>query len=653
MPVTTVMKSSTPVSTVSSLDTNHASTAVQSGPYTKAQFQNTMEGSRSVKSIQEVEQLLRDYPAALELFRTGRYKVKVKYESDVERVILVEKRASKIASNHETKTHGTQQQNQSHYYVSTNLEKMREDLKKERDSERSRSRTHSQDHIAPPPPPPPITTTSVTDDNILSQATTSSMRMTSNIQPKVDNHRTTSNEQDVSVTSQRKQQQQQQQQQQQPQQQQQHTHHRTNSRESPFNVSQSKHKGKKSSRDHARALVPYVPNANQPQYMWPQSRPVQHYYSNPVLPQQSQPSNIYMPPSFLPQQNPLYQQPYYYGQQPPALSYQKPSVYPTSSTAKSVRNIDNSNTHPTRNHPLSPQTNKNPNRGTTHPTSFHTFYPNQQQQQYQSTQPIYQSQIPIPISAPWSATAHKRTDPVVNNNNNQQHHVHRESRRSSKHRAHSVETGPRNQPPIRYYNQSEQQAPPMTTESHHHHHHHHHHRSHQTSAPVNTIVPSVEPVKEQNIPLKEPMTVVNNGSSGDRLTIRQLNEIFLRTEPSGRLPFTTLPNILQRFGISLAESDLTSAARDLQYNINEPISARRLVHILVRLGKIAKSTHQQQQQQQQPQQQPQQQHQHQQPAISPIMLPEDREVTDIMTQNRVGGATSTHIHSSTHPNHWY
>ncbi|CAM2727298.1 unnamed protein product [Rotaria socialis] len=69
--------------------------------------------------------------------------------------------------------------------------------------------------------------------------------------------------------------------------------------------------------------------------------------------------------------------------------------------------------------------------------------------------------------------------------------------------------------------------------------------------------------------------------------------------------------------------------------VNEPISARRLVHVLVKLGKISKSTDQQQ------------------PTASPLMLPEDREVIDIMTQSRSIGAASSHIHSSIHPNSWY
>ena len=61
----------------------------------------------------------------------------------------------------------------------------------------------------------------------------------------------------------------------------------------------------------------------------------------------------------------------------------------------------------------------------------------------------------------------------------------------------------------------------------------------------------------------------------------------------------------------------------------EPLSARRLVHVLVDLGKIAKSTQQQQQQR---------------PAASPVILPEDREVNDIMTQRRAVGVSSSPSH---------
>ncbi|CAF5183468.1 unnamed protein product, partial [Rotaria magnacalcarata] len=35
-----------------------------------------------------------------------------------------------------------------------------------------------------------------------------------------------------------------------------------------------------------------------------------------------------------------------------------------------------------------------------------------------------------------------------------------------------------------------------------------------------------------------------------------------------------------------------SAAKELQYNLNELVSARRLVHLLIKLGKITKSNQQ-------------------------------------------------------------
>jgi hypothetical protein len=258
--------------------------------------QNTMEGSRSVKNPKEIEQLLRDYPAALELYRTGRYKVKIKNEADIERVILVEKRTNKNPTTNGTKTNDLQQ----NLDVSLNVSKIKEDIKKEP----SRSRTHSRDRTVP--------TTSVTDNNALVQTTTSSIRMPSNTQPKVDNHRTPSKEREVSITSQSKQQQQQQEQ----------THRRSHSHDSRSKLSHSKRKGKKSNRDYQNAIVPYVPNVYPVGNIWQHSRGLQPYYSNPILTHQQPMSNIYSP--YMSQQNPFFQQPYYYGQQPfPAVVYQK------------------------------------------------------------------------------------------------------------------------------------------------------------------------------------------------------------------------------------------------------------------------------------------------------------------------------------------
>jgi hypothetical protein len=83
--------------------------------------------------------------------------------------------------------------------------------------------------------------------------------------------------------------------------------------------------------------------------------------------------------------------------------------------------------------------------------------------------------------------------------------------------------------------------------------------------------------------------------------------------------------------------------------VNDPISARRFIHVLVKLGKITKSTQQQQR-----------------PPASPSMLPEDREVTDIMTQRKVSFLLiiiihphrcllfqATVNHSSNQPNQWH
>ena len=43
-------------------------------------------------------------------------------------------------------------------------------------------------------------------------------------------------------------------------------------------------------------------------------------------------------------------------------------------------------------------------------------------------------------------------------------------------------------------------------------------------------------------------------------------EMFVQTDPSGRLSYGSIPPILQRFGIGLNENDLSSAAQELQYN---------------------------------------------------------------------------------------
>ena len=40
----------------------------------------------------------------------------------------------------------------------------------------------------------------------------------------------------------------------------------------------------------------------------------------------------------------------------------------------------------------------------------------------------------------------------------------------------------------------------------------------------------------------------------------------MQMDPSGRLPYTSIPAVLQRFGITLTENDVTSAGKELGYN---------------------------------------------------------------------------------------
>jgi hypothetical protein len=40
----------------------------------------------------------------------------------------------------------------------------------------------------------------------------------------------------------------------------------------------------------------------------------------------------------------------------------------------------------------------------------------------------------------------------------------------------------------------------------------------------------------------------------------------MQTDPSGRVPYNSLPAIIQRFGMTLTENDVISAAKELDYN---------------------------------------------------------------------------------------
>lgn len=45
-----------------------------------------------------------------------------------------------------------------------------------------------------------------------------------------------------------------------------------------------------------------------------------------------------------------------------------------------------------------------------------------------------------------------------------------------------------------------------------------------------------------------------------------LLDTFVQMDSSGRLPISTIPDLLQRFGIILTINDLISAGQELQYN---------------------------------------------------------------------------------------
>ena len=173
----------------------------------------------------------------------------------------------------------------------------------------------------------------------------------------------------------------------------------------------------------------------------------------------------------------------------------RPNHYTTSSTIKSAGTITNKTLPANYNVPTS-QPAYNPNQGVNLPVSFQTFHPSQPQ--YSHPQAMYHSHLPYQIPVAWPTAASRPVGPVANNNNAQA-----DSRRGSKQRARSVDTGPRNQLPVRFNNQQQQpqqqQTAPLITE--YHHRHHHHHRSHPTNVHFMTTGPTVEAGKDPNAAL--------------------------------------------------------------------------------------------------------------------------------------------------------
>lgn len=149
------------------------------------------------------------------------------------------------------------------------------------------------------------------------------------------------------------------------------------------------------------------------------------------------------------------------------------------------------------NYPSPPQSGYHPSQGAALPPSFHTFHLNQQQ--YPHPQNIYHSQVPYQMPAAWPTAPEKRMGPAANQT---------DDRQSAKHRARSLDTGPRTNPPVRFTNlppmpaQQQQQPPIVVAEYRHHrqHHHHHHHQSQPPNIQVTSTDPPVEPGKDQNVP---------------------------------------------------------------------------------------------------------------------------------------------------------
>ena len=149
------------------------------------------------------------------------------------------------------------------------------------------------------------------------------------------------------------------------------------------------------------------------------------------------------------------------------------------------------------NYPAPPQSGYNSHQGVPLPQTFHTFHLDQQQ--YPHSQATYQPQLPFQMPTAWPPTTDRHTGPPVN---------HADDRNAAKHRARSLDPGPRVPPPIRFTNlppmpPQQQQAPVVATESHHHHHHHrsHHHQPQPPNIQITNPNPPVEPGKDQNVPL--------------------------------------------------------------------------------------------------------------------------------------------------------
>ncbi len=115
------------------------------------------------------------------------------------------------------------------------------------------------------------------------------------------------------------------------------------------------------------------------------------------------------------------------------------------------------------------------------PPTFRTFHSNQQPMT--PFHPMYPTQVPFPMNQPWTKMSNEPVSALVNNKGN-----HVEQQRGAKNRARSVDTGPRNHPPVRPSNAQPQ--PVVVVE--------HNHRP--RPQPPTNVAPSVENEKEPTVP---------------------------------------------------------------------------------------------------------------------------------------------------------
>ncbi|CAF1163735.1 unnamed protein product [Didymodactylos carnosus] len=754
--------------------------AVQSGPYTKAQFQSTMEGSRTVKTIKEIENLLKDYPAALDLYKTGKYKVKVKCEADVERVILVEKRSAKggdankksqkdnkqnsnikvsTLTNDEQVTATTmtqtydQQDNESEDTLNDNNNKRDHSTSRQStdhlskhskfngDGEHHRhSRTHSKDsrNCSTERPPPFSSSTQHVNKIQLSNnyQSHSSGKVTNGTQQYENGHsihyskdkdvrksskdrlrsrkqskdrqsdtaskkyggRSTSNDSgrtksrhssknrrqtspkylsNSSLTSNNTQ-----------------NHQQKQSNEMMIRKTVIQHRASKGRHDgSSKAIHEYMPGkvpalpfrktkwnpgilplyACLPHPYWPSQQNIFAAANQSVLrpfqpnlcPIQWQPSRQQVPSTFAPQR-PMHPA-LYYGSRP---NVQKPSVRSSTSppqlntflTASTPSSVGLRSHHSGR-----------PKDSNFSSSMYSAPIANNFRFHHPGNAYVMNGQQVNSVNQSWfNGTGSVRNGWMsmagVGKTSLQADY------KRPKHRAKSVDTGPglsrkshtiipmsiRDQSIEKSLNnQQKHLTVPIEQYRHHSYHHHHHHQhvaqNHYQSQPIITNGTVNEQKPGENGHSSRNVNGTNGGITGEKLTIRQLNETFQQMNPTGRLPLSSIASILQNFNMSITENELTTTAQQLQYNsknnvdktnvkssisdcayslrkkktllisFSEPISARKTIHILVKLGKIAKSTHQ---------------NSPPSPALS-----EDREVNDIMRK--------APVHSSLNPTHWY